>query len=125
VTLTVDPHLPVTVPLVRVRELRVEDMVVHSLRQQNGQPSNGSNHSQALPEPEKRWTVGGQLRFSSLESVHLSVVELDQDVPIAADGTFVIGNLREGAYTLEVSRGGEAPMRHTIAVPSGKYDIEG
>ncbi len=125
VTLTLDPHLPVTVPLVRVRELRVEDMVVSSLRQQNARLPNGSAGQAELPEQEKWWTVGGHLRFASLQAIHLSVVELDRDVPIAADGTFVIGNLREGAYTLEVSRGAETPVRHTITVPSGKYDIEG
>ncbi|MBI3960460.1 MAG: DUF4255 domain-containing protein [Chloroflexi bacterium] len=125
VTLTLDPHAPVTVPLVRVRELRVEDMVVNSLRQQNGRLPNGSTAQTELPEQEKWWTVGGHLRLASLEAIHLSVVELDRDVPVAADGTFVIGNLREGAYTLEVSRGAETPVRHTITVPSGKYDIEG
>ncbi|RLT43198.1 MAG: DUF4255 domain-containing protein [Chloroflexi bacterium] len=125
VTLTLDPHLPLTVPLVRVRELRVEDMVVTSLRRQNARLPNGSTSTVELPTQEKWWTVGGRLRFSALETIHLSVVELDRDVPVAADGTFVIGNLREGAYTLEVSRGTETAVRHTITVPSGQYDIEG
>lgn len=122
VTLTMDPHLPVTVPLVRVRELRMEDMVVRSLRRQNG--VNGAGSGEAADQ-EKRWTVGGQLQFENLDTIHLSVVELDRDVPVAADGTFVIGNLREGEYTLEVQRGEESPMRHTITVPSGDYDIRG
>jgi len=125
VTLTVDPHASITVPVVRIRELRVEDMLVTSMRQQNGKPSKGITAPTELPEPRMYWTVGGQLRFSSVEDIQLSVVELERDVPVAADGTFVIGNLREGAYTLEVSRGAEAPVRHTITVPSGKYDIEG
>lgn len=125
VTLSLDPFVPITVPVVRVRELRVEDMLVTSMRQQNGKFPKGVTISAQLPAPDMYWTVGGQLRFSSVDDVQLSVVELDRDVPVAADGTFVIGNLREGAYTLEVSRGAEKPVRHTITVPSGKYDIEG
>ncbi len=125
VTLTMDPHLPLTVPLVRVRELRVEDMAVRSMRQQQAPQSNGSGGLHGAPGQEKRWTIGGHLRFDSLESIQLSVVELERDVPVAADGTFVIGDLREGDYTLEVQRGQEAPVRHTISVPSGEYDIRG
>jgi hypothetical protein len=124
VTLTMDPHLPITVPLVRVRELRVEDMVVSSLRQQNRRLPNGLGGETDLPEAEKRWTIGGRLHFASLQDVHLSVLELERDVPVAADGTFVVGDLREGAYTLEVSRGAEPPVRHVITVPSGDYDIQ-
>ncbi|RLT42152.1 MAG: DUF4255 domain-containing protein [Chloroflexi bacterium] len=124
VTLTMDPHLPITVPLVRVRELRVEDMVVSSLRQQNQRLPDGAGGEIDLPEAEKRWTIGGRLQFTSLQNIHLSVLELERDVPVAADGTFVVGDLREGAYTLEVSRGSELPVRHLITVPSGDYDIQ-
>lgn len=123
VTLTMDPHLPVTVPLVRVRELRVEDMVVSSLREQNRRLPTPSGEETDLPGAEKRWTIGGHLQFASLQDVHLTVLELKRDVPVAADGTFVVGDLREGAYTLEVSRGTEPPVRHSITVPYGDYDI--
>ena len=123
VTLTIDPHTPVTVPLVRVRELRVEDMVVRSIREQK--PGlNGSARLDNPPAPEKRWTIGGQLRFRSLADIQLLVVELEREVPVAADGTFVIGDLREGDYTLQISRDGTSPIRRTISVPSGVYDIE-
>jgi len=124
VTLTMDPHLPVTVPLVRVRELRVEDMVVSSLREQNRRLPTQSGEETDLPDAEKRWTIGGHLQFASLQDVHLSVLELKRDVPVAADGTFVVGDLREGVYTLEVSRGTEPPVRHPITVPDGDYDIQ-
>jgi len=124
VTLTLDPHAPLTVPLVRVRELRMEDMEVRSMRLQDVPAANGSLRADQ-PDQEKRWTVGGLLRLSSLDAIRLSVIELDRDVPVAADGTFVVGNLREGEYTLEVQRGAETPVRHTIHVPSGDYDLDG
>lgn len=123
VTLTIDPHTPVTVPLVRVRELRVDDMVVSSIREQR-RGVNGSARLDDLPEQEKRWTIGGQLRFRSLADVQLSVVELEREVPVAADGTFVIGDLRQGDYTLQIRRGNADPIHRTITVPSGVYDIE-
>ncbi|MBX3051917.1 MAG: DUF4255 domain-containing protein [Caldilineaceae bacterium] len=123
VTLTMDPHAPITVPLVRERELRVDDLAISSLREQKQTVANGLTAAPDLPPSEKRWTVGGQLRLPSLEAVSLSVVELERDVAVAADGTFVVGDLREGAYTLEVRRDNETPVRHVIAVPSGDYDI--
>jgi hypothetical protein len=56
---------------------------------------------------------------------HLSIMVLEIAVPvtISPNGRYIIQNLREGVYTLEVWTGEDSPVQHTISVPSADYDI--
>jgi hypothetical protein len=65
-----------------------------------------------------------ELNIYRVENVQITLVERGLDVPVREDDQFIIGNLEEGDYTLEVSVEGHEPSRHKIAVPSEDYDIK-
>ncbi len=129
-TLTLNPYMPVLVPVVRTRELRVVDMQVQSMRWQRHAGGNGSGHRgvEAGDETDstlnRLWTVGGVVDIgAAVEDARLVLVELERDVPIDAEGRFVIGNLRTGSYTLRLEVADREPVLRTIQVPSEEYDI--
>lgn len=141
VTLTLEPHRPVQVPVVRTRELRMVDMERLSIRKEAVRPRQAitpppSRRQEALARLEElpmpngdailsqRWTVGGRLRLErSLEGLSMRIEESGVDIPLAADGSFVIGYLREGSYTLLLTDGEEEILRRTLQVPSDEYEI--
>jgi hypothetical protein len=143
ITLTLEPHRPIQVPVVRTRELRMVDMERLSIRKEPMRPRQAiaqppSRRQEALARLEEqppangdailsqRWTVGGRLRLDrSLQGLSMSIEESGIDVPLAADGTFVIGYLREGSYTLLLTDGEEEVLRQAIQVPSDGYEITG
>lgn len=131
ITLSLDPYMPVTEPLVRTRELRVGQAVVPAVPSPLATPEEESSASvllQLLDEQAGRdefWTIGGNLHSDKpLEDLGLTLVERGLYVPILPGGRFTIGNLRAGQYTLEVLVEDEEPRRHTITVPAPDYDIE-
>jgi hypothetical protein len=131
VTLSIDPYVPVTEPLVHTRELRVGQAVMPAvpspLAAAEEEPS-----SPVLPQlldeqagRDEFWTIGGNLHSDRpLEDLGLTLVERGLYVPILPGGRFTIGNLRSGQYTLEVSVEGEESRRHTITVPAPDYNLE-
>jgi hypothetical protein len=134
VTLAINPFQPFTVPLVRTRELRFARLENLSYRKQPvstlsikpPRPPLSDLSAGAIREPDRDfWTVGGNLHTGvSLAQVQLRLVETGVDVPVAADGSFVIGNLQAGEYTLEILVEGTEPVRHVVVVPSEEYNLE-
>ncbi|MEZ4832329.1 MAG: Pvc16 family protein [Caldilineaceae bacterium] len=126
-TLTLYPHTPVLVPAIRTRELRLIDMDRVARLQPAQSPTNGS--TQATPEDailSRLWTIGGVVNLGAdLDDASLTLEELDRDIPLDADGRFVIGNLRTGTYTLRLAIPGQAPVTRTIEVPSEEYNVTG
>ena len=114
VTVALNPYLPVTGPLVRERELRVgqaRDPLLEQLDAQAGQ--------------DRFWRVGGRVHGDGpLENLRLKLVEQGRNVPIQPEGRFVIGNLKAGDYTIEISAEGRKPSQHEITVPAKSYDLE-
>jgi len=107
VTLALNPYQLFTGPLVRTRELRFGQVA-------------------PLPQPgESLWAVGGSVRgpgpFAGLRFV---LLERGLNVPISTDGRFIVGNLEQGEYTLELQTAGRQPRQYRITVPSLSYDIE-
>lgn len=125
-TVTLYPHLPLLVPAIRTRELRIIDMDARSIRLQKT-PANGKGQMSAEDEMlSQLWTIGGVVNVdAALDGARLLLVELDRDVPLDADGRFVIGNLRTGSYTLRLELPGQEAITRTIEVPSEGYDVEG
>lgn len=113
VTLALNPYQAFTGPLVRTRELRFGQAAALPLFER-------------LPQPaEALWAVGGALRGAGpFAGLRLTLVERGLTVPVSADGRYVIGNLEEGEYTLELEAEGQKPQRRRITVPSPSYDIE-
>jgi hypothetical protein len=139
VMLSLDPHTPILVPAVRTRELRVGDIDALSYRRQqmqNGGPvrfigrgrniaeeSEDSTDDVIHPTIGEYWTVGGQIQLDKrTQEVSVVIKQTGMDVPVAADGRFVIGNLRAGTYTLSITVDGQA-REQTLVVPSDSYEI--
>lgn len=113
VTLALNPYRAVTGPLVRTRELRFGQAAGLPPVEQLSQPG------------ERLWAVGGALRGAgSFEGLRLTLIERGLAVPVAADGRFIVGNLAEGEYTLELLAEGRQRQQHRITVPAPSYDIE-
>jgi hypothetical protein len=109
-TLALSPYAPMVGPLVRSRELRSE--------QQLDLPGTTTPSRQM-------WTVGGVIRTDKpLDTISLTLVERDANIPLQDEGRFVLSNLTAGNYTLEVAVRGGKPRRHKIKVPAPDYDLE-
>lgn len=144
-TIPVDPYAPVTVPLVRTRELVVGE---------SPEPASGQFRKQVEVKPrslqeakdlelmkkfrqgaglepaassESLWTIGGTLTSEKpvdFGQVRLTVVELGVVIPVQPDGRFIIGRLREGKYALEVAVDGGQTQRFSIEVPSADFELK-
>lgn len=112
-TMALDPYRPIAVPLVRTRELRIgqaRKLPVQQLAE--------------VGEPDRFWTIGGTVQSKQPpEKVQLVLLEQGLTVPLQPEGRFAIGNLRAGAYTLEVSVEGRKPRQYEITVPAADYDL--
>ena len=114
ITLALNPYRAITGPLVRTRDLRFGPAA--------GLPDRP--HFAGDDGSDRFWMVGGTVRGNgSTEGIHLTLVERGLEVPVQDDGRFVIGNLEEGEYTLEISAKGRKLKRHKITVPAEDYDI--
>jgi hypothetical protein len=54
----------------------------------------------------------------------MALLERGKDIVVRDDGVFVISNLPEGKYTLEITVPGRQPVRKKIVVPAEAYLIE-
>ncbi len=116
ITMALDPYTPMSVPLVRTRQLQFG---------QSGAPA--SRQLDSDQSPDQYWTIGGHLNSQQpleLETLRLVLVEQGRLVPVLPDGQFTIGRLRAGAYTLEITVGDRPPQRYAITVPSADYELE-
>jgi hypothetical protein len=110
VTMSLDPYTPVTTPLVIQREIRFAQDV---------------ERARLEGEQEVFFAVRGTLVSKEpLEKARVILVEQGIEVLPRPDGEFLLGRLRRGDYTLEVSAEGYDPTQHQITVPDGNYRIE-
>lgn len=113
VTMALDPYAPTTTPLVISRELRFAQDIRRVPR------------ARREDELEIFFAVRGTLVSKEpLEKARVILVEQGIEVLPRPDGEFLLGRLRRGEYTLEVSAEGYGPTRHQITVPDGDYEIE-
>jgi hypothetical protein len=115
ITLALNPYETFSGPLVRTRDLRFGQATDLPDRQQFDE---GTGQDQF-------WMVGGRLQSQEpLQNVRLTLVERGLNVPLRANGQFIVGNLEAAEYTLEVSAEGRKASRHKITVPAASYDVE-
>jgi len=113
-TVALNPYQPVTGPAVRTRELRFGTAL--DARRQRMLPGS---------PPDAIWQIGGWLVSDRpLEEIRMTLAERGENIPVAPDGQFKIGNLEEGEYNLEISVAGGHPSRHPLKVPSHTYEIK-
>lgn len=113
-TIAIDPYAPVEDPLVRTRELRIDQIPRALIRKAEESVAEAG-----------LWTVSGTLHSEqTLEDVRLTLVERNLDVSVSPEGAFTVGELRAGQYTLEVAVEGGEPRRYDITVPSAHYDLD-
>lgn len=118
-TLAIEPFAPWEVPLVRETEISFGQLP-------NVNGSGGTTPTMATMD--RFHTVAGMVYGPPEGFDHLSIQLLELAVPviISPNGRYIIQNLREGVYTLEVWTGEGDPIRHSIVVPSteqGAYDV--
>ncbi len=114
VTVSMDPYTPLIGGIVRTREIRFGQLAEPAAEQKTREQGESLTY----------WTIGGHVRSKkALNHLRITVVERGLDVPLHADGTFSIGHLQAGAYTLEIAAEGRETSRHKIAVPSPDYEI--
>lgn len=114
-TLALDPYAPLVGGIVRTRELRF------------GQLEEPARNQRILEQGESRayWSVGGTVRAKEpLGALRLKLVEQEREIALEEDGTFTVGHLQAGVYTLEIAAKGREAIRHRIAVPSPDYELE-
>ena len=115
-TMTIDPYVPVSVPVVKARDLRVGT---------SGYPA--QHKLDPATEADRFWTIGGNLHSSApieYDQVLMTLVERGLQVAVQPNGRFTIGQLRTGTYTLEVASGASPARRYLIAVPAPDYTLE-
>lgn len=115
ITIAIDPYTPLTVPLVREREVRVG---------QSHRPA--SFQLTGADAADVFWSIGGRIcSIDPLDVEKLKVVLLEtgSHIQVNPDGQFTIGRLRAGSYTLEVTVDGKAPQKFSVQVPSADFDL--
>lgn len=114
VTLALNPYEPTTAPLVRSREIQIGPVA-----------DPRTQHLVEAHNPDSFWSIGGMVQSAQpLADIQVRLLEQGINVFLQEEGRFVIGNLKAGDYTLEVSVKGRKPRRHKIKVPAADYTIE-
>jgi hypothetical protein len=110
-----NPHTPTITPAVRSAQVGL------------GQSERPINESMSATDGVARTRIGGQLRSKSgqpIDGVRMTLVERGKDIVVREDGVFVISNLPDGKYTLEISVPGRQPIRKKIVVPADQISFE-
>lgn len=114
-TISLDPSVQQTAPLVRTRELRFGQATHPDLLQR----------FEAEGQSGAYWTIGGTVRSKKpLTNMSIRLVENGHAAALQPEGRFAIGNLKPGDYTLEITAEGRKPSRHKITVPAPDYDFD-
>jgi hypothetical protein len=114
-TLAIEPYAPWTVPLVRQTEIGFGIFDANPVNAAGG----------GFTMTDQFYTVSGMIHNAE-GFEHLSVQMLNLAVPVTVspNGRYTIQNLRAGSYRLEVWTGVNAPVEHTIEVPSPPTDYD-
>jgi hypothetical protein len=114
-TVAFNPHTPTVTPAVRSAKVGL------------GQSERPADTTLSAPDGDSRRRIGGQLRAKNgqpFEGARMSLVERAKEIVVREDGVFVISNLPDGKYTLEINVPGRQPVRKKIVVPAEEYLIE-
>lgn len=114
-TVAFNPHTPTITPAVRSAQIGL------------GQSERPINESMSATNGIARTRIGGQVRSKNgqpIAGVRLTLVERGREIEVREDGVFVISNLPDGKYTLEIAVPGRQPIRKKIVVPAEQFLFE-
>ena len=118
-TISVDPYKPVIYRQVQTREIRfVQDNDI------NG-PS-ASDDSRSTRSASKAYLItGGRIRSDKYDPSSLTIILVENQSPVKldAEGKFVLTNIVEGEYHLDILLNKKVLKRQKIQVPSPAYEI--
>jgi hypothetical protein len=121
VTISVDPYKPLVFKQVKTREMRfVQDSAIGSLQPAlvTAKPTRSVSKTY--------WVVSGAIKSEKYDPSNLSaiLVEKQQPVELDAGGKFVLHNLAEGEYHLDILFHKKILKRQIIQVPASDYEIQ-
>ncbi len=120
VTISIDPYKPLTFKQVRTREIIfVQDSSI-------GTPPADSSTKSTQVISKKYQITGGTIKSDKYDPSHLTVVLVEKHLPLEVDahGKFVLPNLMEGEYHLDILLNKKVLKRQKIQVPASDYEIQ-
>lgn len=114
-TVAFNPYTPTVTPAVRSAQVGL------------GQSERPATERMSAADGAARSRIGGRLRAKNgkpLEGARVMLVERGRDIAVREDGAFVLSNLPNGKYTLEINVPGRQPVRKKIVVPAEDFLIE-
>ena len=119
-TISVDPYKPVVYRQVQTREIRfVQDNDI------DGPPAIDASTS-ARSASKAYLVTGGRIKSDKYDPSSLTVILVENQSPVKLDpsGKFVLTNIVEGEYHLDILLNKKVLKRQKIQVPSPAYEIE-
>lgn len=120
VTISIDPYKPMIFKQVRAREISfVQDSGI-------GSASSGQELKPTRVVSKKYQIVSGALKSEKYDPARLTIVLVEKLLPITVnkDGRFVLPNLMEGEYHLDILLNKKVLKRQKIQVPASDYEIQ-
>jgi hypothetical protein len=112
-TLSFDPFIEVTAPIIRTRATRFGQV-----------PEDGPGRPDVAAGQTEYLRISGRVKADRpLTNARILLVENGRVYPVMDEG-YVIPRLQPGDYTLELSAEGLAPQRFPVRVPAQSYDLE-
>jgi hypothetical protein len=120
VTFSIDPYKPLIYKQVRTREIIfVQDSSI-------GMPSAESTTKAVRSVSKNYWIAGGSIKSDKYDPSRLTVVLVEKHLPIELDvnGKFVLPNVAEGEYHLDILLNKKVLKRQKIQIPAPDYEIQ-
>ncbi len=120
-TISIDPYKPLVFKQVRTRKITfVQDSSI-------GMPPAETNMMTTTRAISKSyWVAGGAIKSDKYDPSSLTVVLVEKNLPIDLDvsGKFVLPNIVEGEYHLDILFNKKVLKRQKIQVPAPDYEIQ-
>lgn len=120
VTVSIDPYKPLLFKQVRTREMRfVQDSSI-------GKPHAVATAQVSRSVSKSYWVVSGAINSDKYDPSSLSAILVEKQLAVELDasGKFVLHNLIEGEYHLDILFNKKVLKRQIIQVPAPDYEIQ-
>lgn len=120
VTISIDPHKPLIFKQVKTRE------IIFAQDTNIGRPIADDNVSGVRVISKTYRVTGGAIKSDKYDPARLTVILVEKQLPIKLDagGKFVLPNLVDGEYHLDILFNKKVLKRQKIQVPAPDYEIQ-